>query len=323
MTSPPRAPLSAISSNAIIAPPAASAAKKPVRAHPLLLLILLPASDGQCLQNTTTKRKAPTEKPKYDIDDDICQNVTISCNAVRNKIRKFLDSGEMKVGEFQKAIGASSSTYSSFMRKTGPMDGAGSSVYRNGFAFFKLRELNGENRKKKAKVGEQGQVKEKKKEVEEEDFNGLLLEGEEEGEVPIFDSCDEIRQKINHYLSKTGMSKAAFGREIGKLFGGEEEKKITGGSVTQFLGKKGPMAGNTTRVYYGAYVFFEKIRVRDGKPMTEHRETMEDVWDGCDLRFWIKEGVDRSKVIDRMEYITFADGPDLYQDEYGKPVTGW
>jgi hypothetical protein len=92
-----------------------------------------------------------------------------------------------------------------------------------------------------------------------------------------FDSCDEVRRKMKLYLSKTGMSKAAFGREICKLMGGEEKKKISGGSITQFLGKKGPMAGNTAGVYYGAYVFFEKIRVRDGKPMTEHRETMEDV----------------------------------------------
>jgi hypothetical protein len=203
------------------------------------------------------------------------------------------------------------------------VDGAGSCVYSNAFAFFKLRELNGENRRKKGKLVGDGESKVKGKEAAGESFEGITLEGEEEGEVPVFDSCDEVRRKINQHLSKTGMSKAAFGREIGKLFGGEEEKKIGGGSVTQFLSKRGPMAGNTTNVYYGAYVFFEKIRVKDGKPMTEHRETMEDVWDGCDPRFWRKEGVDRSKVIDRMEYITFASGPDIYQDEYGKPVVGW
>ncbi|KAE9374839.1 hypothetical protein N431DRAFT_503600 [Stipitochalara longipes BDJ] len=224
-------------------------------------------------------------------------------------ITKFIDGGKMKVGEFQRTIGASSCTYSSFMKKTGPMGGAGS------------WELNGENRKKKAKVG--GEGAEKKKEAESEDFTGVMLDGEEEGEVPIFDSCDEVRRKMNQYFSKTGMSKAAFGREIGKLFGGDEEKKISSGSVTQFLRKRGPMAGNTTNVYYSAYVFFEKIRVRDGKPMTEHREGMEDAWDGCDPRFWGQEGVDRSKVIDRMEYVTFASGPDMYQDEYGKPVVGW
>ena len=59
----------------------------------------------------------------------------------------------MKVGEFQRAIGASSAKYCSFMKKTGEMGGSGSSVYRLAFAFFELRELNGENRKRK-KVGE-------------------------------------------------------------------------------------------------------------------------------------------------------------------------
>lgn len=203
------------------------------------------------------------------------------------------------------------------MKKTGPLDDSGSAIYGNAFAFFELRELNGENRKKKAKVGGDGEGVKK----EAEGFKDLMLDDDEEGEVPIFDSCDEVRRKTTLHFSKTGMSKAAFGREIGKLMGGEE-KKISNGSVIPFLGKKGPMAGNTTSVYYGAYVFFEKIRVRDGKPMTEHRETMEDVWDGCDLRFWRKEDVDRSKVIDKVQYITFAGGPGIYQDEYVKPLVG-
>jgi hypothetical protein len=52
-------------------------------------------------------------------------------------------------------------------------------------AFFKLREWNGENRKKKVKVG--GDVEGvKKEEAEGEDFKDLILDGEEEGEVPIF-----------------------------------------------------------------------------------------------------------------------------------------
>ena len=50
---------------------------------------------------------------------------------------------------------------------------------------------------------------------------------------------------------------------------------------------------------------------------------MEDAWDGYDERFWREEGVDRSKVIDRMEYITFASGPALHQDKFGKPVVAW
>jgi hypothetical protein len=242
--------------------------------------------------------------------------VNISCDAVRNKIRNFLETGEMKVGEFQKAIGASSSTYSAFMRKTGPMGGSGSTVYGNAFAFFKHRQLNGVKAPKKKKVDE------KEKEKADTNFDGIVLEGEEDCEVPVFDSCDEIRRKINAYLAKTGMTKAAFAREIAKSFG-PEEKKINPNSLTVFLAKRGPMAGNTTAVYYGSYVFFEKMRVRDGKPMTEHRLSMEEEWDGCDPRFWSQPGVDLKKVIDRIQYIVPAYAGNMYQDEYGKPAMGW
>ena len=53
----------------------------------------------------------------------------ISCDAVRSKIRNFLASGEMKVGEFQKTIGTNSNTYGGFMRQNGAYKGSGSTVY--------------------------------------------------------------------------------------------------------------------------------------------------------------------------------------------------
>lgn len=38
-------------------------------------------------------------------------------------------------------------------------------------------------------------------------------------------------------------------------------------------------------MFYAAYVFFEKLRVRDEKPRTQFREEMEKVWgrDGVDI----------------------------------------
>ena len=35
--------------------------------------------------------------------------------------------------------------------------------------------------------------------------------------------------------------------------------------MNEFLGRRGAGAGNTSSVYYGSYVFFEKVRIRDGK----------------------------------------------------------
>lgn len=58
-------------------------------------------------------------------------------------IRAFLDNGDMKVGEFQKAIHTNSKTYSNFMTQSGPYKGAGSSVYTLAWRFFKKREMQG------------------------------------------------------------------------------------------------------------------------------------------------------------------------------------
>lgn len=273
------------------------------------------------------KRKAEAETPKYHIDDDICRAVNISCEAVRDKIKRFLKSGEMKVGELQRAIHSSSASYSSFMRQTGVQGGARSTTYANAFAFFKLRELNG--------------VKIKKRKVEEvgepaaaaargtrggasksgEDFEGITLGGEEENDVPVYDSCDEIRRKIRAYLAKSRLSQAAFSREVGKMFT-PEKKTISG--LAAFMAKKGPAAGNTSTAFYGSYVFFEKMRIRDGKPKTEHRLGMEDAWDGLDIYdLWAKRGpgMNVKKIIDHESYIVPASANvEIYQNEFGKPI---
>jgi hypothetical protein len=67
----------------------------------------------------------------------IYQHVNISCDAVRTKVRSFLNSGEMKVTSFQKAIRANSKSYSSFMGQKGPFKGSNSNIYP------KAKELNG------------------------------------------------------------------------------------------------------------------------------------------------------------------------------------
>ncbi|KAK2775400.1 calcineurin is a calcium-dependent [Colletotrichum kahawae] len=49
-------------------------------------------------------------------------------------------------------------------------------------------------------------------------------------------------------------------------------------ATTTTTARKGPTAGNTSSVFYAAYVFFEKLRVRDGKPKNKTREEMEARW---------------------------------------------
>src|SRR4051812_15598717 len=92
------------------------------------------------------------------MDDDRCQMVDISCDRVRTKIRNFINSGEMKVGEFQKAIGTNANSYHNFMGQSGAHKGVNSLVYQNAFAFFKHRELNG-NKVPKKKVRKEDEEK--------------------------------------------------------------------------------------------------------------------------------------------------------------------
>lgn len=41
-----------------------------------------------------------------------------TCNAVRCKVRNWIESGAMKIGEFHKELGVSSTTYGNFMNRT-------------------------------------------------------------------------------------------------------------------------------------------------------------------------------------------------------------
>lgn len=58
------------------------------------------------------------------------------------------------------------------------------------------------------------------------------------------------------------------------------------------------MAGNSSRAYYLGYVFFEKMRLREGKKKSKTRQDMEAEWPrGVDLdrelvggRIWCQAG---------------------------------
>ncbi|KAI8259706.1 hypothetical protein K4K58_002462 [Colletotrichum sp. SAR11_239] len=91
------------------------------------------------------------------------------------------------------------------------------------------------------------------------DLSGIALPGDDDMSVPIYDSCQTVRTKINAHLRKPGVTKAASLRACVKAaYGADSEHKIAGNLLTNFLAKKGPTAGNTSSVFYAAYVFFEE-----------------------------------------------------------------
>jgi hypothetical protein len=95
--------------------------------------------------------------------------------------------------------------------------------------------------------------------------------------VPVYDDCDQIRRKINHFLSNSGVTQAAFLRAIG----------AASNSLASFRKLKGKGSGAANCVYHGAYRFFEQQRLAENnKKKTAKRVEAEKRWggDGYPLR---------------------------------------
>ncbi|KAK4454474.1 hypothetical protein QBC34DRAFT_421459 [Podospora aff. communis PSN243] len=107
------------------------------------------------------------------------------------------------------------------------------------------------------------------------------LLGDDDGSIPIFDTCDEVRRKIKLFLKRVGVNQPGFLRGLARIRPKNKEykgKTMSAASFQAFMKLRGPSAGAEKAIFYVAYVFFEKLRIRDGKPKTELREKVEDVW---------------------------------------------
>ncbi|KAG8946166.1 hypothetical protein FRC04_012021 [Tulasnella sp. 424] len=93
-------------------------------------------------------------------------------------------------------------------------------------------------------------------------WRDIVLEGEDEGEVPIYDDCNTIRRKIRALQKTPGFKVTHWLKEIGN---------INSNSYGRFMTLKGPTGGAENGTYYAAYVYFEKVRVFEGKKKTATR----------------------------------------------------
>ncbi|KAJ7617104.1 hypothetical protein FB45DRAFT_933441 [Roridomyces roridus] len=141
------------------------------------------------------------------------------------------------------------------------------------------------SKKRKSEEGASGSTAKKAKkaaaggDAEPKDLFSITLPGDENAEVEILDSCDELRRKINALLRTGTITKAAFLRDISRA-AYTDAPNIQSKQLTDFLSKKGATAGSTSRVCYASYVYFEKKRVAEGKAKSKHRKDMEDRWEG-------------------------------------------
>lgn len=142
------------------------------------------------------------------------------------------------------------------------------------------------------------------------DVSGIELDGEGEHAVPIYDTCDTIRRKIRAHIAKDGVTQAAFLRAVAAA-AFKDGRKIQASSFSSFMRLKGPLNGNCNGTYYASYVFFEKLRIKQGKPKTDDREVMEDVH---------YDGVDITRQSGKIGYLVRA-GTKLGIDKYGRVST--
>lgn len=121
------------------------------------------------------------------------------------------------------------------------------------------------------------------------------------------DTCDDIRRKINAHLKKPGVTQAQFLRDIAASYK-RAPRKIQSSQLSSFRSRKGACGGNTSSVYYGAYVFFEKMRVAEKKQKSKMRREMEDIHS-------LHGGMD---TVSRPHKYVVPVGTAPYTDKYGR-----
>lgn len=265
--------------------------------------------------STGKKRKSETSSDediaayKQNLDHIKVNNMKLdlSCNAVRSLINKVIERGIFKKGEFCNTIGCSPTAVNRFLEKTGLTGGIDSDVYDRAWAWFKQRELAGLTMPADTPSASKKKAKITATRPSTADLNSIHLPGEETDSVPVFETCDVIRRKITAHLKTPGMTQAQFCRDLHAQLKMPGCKSIQSKMLNDFRGKKGAVAGCTSSVYYAAYVYFEKLRIAEGKPKSKHRLEMEKIY---------PQGAERERD-GRHGYWARAD-ETIVQDEYGR-----
>jgi hypothetical protein len=128
------------------------------------------------------------------------------------------------------------------------------------------------------------------------DVKDMHLDGEEGGCVPVFDTCADIRRKISAHERK-GVTTKKFMLESFHA-SAQQYKTFMKGSKS--------MQGAEKDIFYGAYVYFEKLRIKQGGKKTKKREEMEKIW--------APEGVPRTQT----DRLTLFRGERAFFDQYGQ-----
>ncbi|KAF3923659.1 hypothetical protein ABW21_db0208106 [Orbilia brochopaga] len=130
--------------------------------------------------------------------------------------------------------------------------------------------------------------------------------GEDTDSVPVYDTADTIRRKITVALSGEH-SKASLLRAMTACT--SNPTPIPATSFQGFTKAKGKLGGCRNRCFYAAYVYFEKVRVAEGKKKTKTRVEMEEAW-GANGLDWRHAG----------QPAWVGPGEDFHIDQYGREI---
>ncbi|KAK4098827.1 hypothetical protein N658DRAFT_560841 [Parathielavia hyrcaniae] len=271
--------------------------------------VMLPATKPASKKRKSTEAHTPVAAVDLDSIDLEGSPMDENCDQVRRKFTRVIDSGAMTKTAFAREIGVSAKSLNGFPGTHGPMNWSGFAAYDAAWEFFKKREIVGvklPTAKKQVSAAGDGSAAAPALP----DISDVVLPGEDLDAVPVFDTCDEVRKKINAHLKKPGITKAGFCRDMYAQLKGPSRtaKPLQSSQLDRFRNSKGPLSGAKTLVYYGAYVFFEKLRIKGGRPKSKHRVAME--------REWGPEGIDREH--DQNQPVWCRAGEHPVMDRYGK-----
>lgn len=230
------------------------------------------------------------------------------------------------MSDFQKTLQVTPAEYKSFMGQLkGPGNGLKNKTYAAAHHFFtrkgsgsqdvkspasKKRKTGNKSDDSKASNADGKDNKAKSKENESIKADDLpKLDGEDDGSVPVYDTCNDVRTKIDAHLKKHKLSKKVFAEEISKCQP-SGATSVTGDQVSVFQKKNGPLAGNSTKAFYASYVYFEKLRIKEGKDKSKKRKEMEDIHG--------EKGVMTDRAIESVHF-TVPGGMKVHIDKYGYP----
>jgi hypothetical protein len=197
-----------------------------------------------------------------------------NCDEVRRQINHLIDYHEFTVIGFCQKIGVSKKSYYNFMWQNGAWKGQAGDTFPSALWYLQQREREGLELPTKKKPLPRKPRGDAKKAVK---LEKVELDGEKEDQVPVFDTCSEIRRKVNVYLREPSNTESALLKALSSQFH-HTKTRLTSSQLKLFRNARGPNVGNTNPVFYAAYVFFEKERIRLKKHKLKVRIEMEEIY---------------------------------------------